>query len=343
MQTLQEQMIGRIFSDWNNRVICAGAQLNIYDSLTLESPRTSDEVAKEKGYNANLLYRLMRAMASEGVLKEAPGRRFTLTEQGALLRSDHPGMAHYLALFNYSKPQTAMWDHLPEIMKDGKPDGILREYGKPVFEVIKDEPDGYGKYYNCTVSSFSVAHSEWVLDALRDYDLSKITTWCEVAGGHGHLMCSLLKRYPHLKGTVLDLPHVVAEKQQLWANKWDLQSRCTYVGGDMFEDIPAGSDAYSCKWILHDWPDADAVRILKNIRRSAPKHGRMFAVEHVLPGPSESHYGKIVDVVVMLMYGSRERTEAEYASLFEQAGWKLLKTHYPQHHNTMGVLEAVAI
>lgn len=342
MQTIQEQLIGKIFSDWNSRIVCAGAQLGIYDALDLKTPRTIDEVAKEKGYDATLLYRLMRAIASEGVLREEEGKRFILTEQGVMLRSDHPSMAYYLAMFNYSKPQTAMWEHLPAIMRDGKPDGILREYGKSVFEVIKEFPEDYGKFYNGAVSSLSVARSMGALDALRDYDFSKIHTWCEVAGGHGHLMCSFLKKYPHLKGTVLDLQNVIEQKDQLWANKWGLQSRCNYIAGDMFKDIPVIADAYSCKWILHDWPDLDAVQILRNIRRSAPNGSRMFVVESVVPGPSEPHSGKIIDIIVMLMYGSHERTEAEYVSLFEASGWKFVKTHYPQHHNSMGVLEAVS-
>jgi methylase of polypeptide subunit release factors len=59
------------------------------------------------------------------------------------------------------------------------------------------------------MTSASALQSAWTLEALREYDFAAIRTICDIGGGQGHLLCALLKAYPHLTGIVLDLPAVV--------------------------------------------------------------------------------------------------------------------------------------
>ncbi len=191
--------------------------------------------------------------------------------------------------------------------------------------------------FDRAMSGFSIVQSGLVIEALKDYDLRPVKTLCDVAGGHGHLMCSFLRAWPHLSGTVFDLPEVVAEKNALWAPKLALDDRCRYQGGDMFEDVPA-ADAYSLKMILHDWNDSECAQILSNLRRRAGKDGRVFIVEHIVPGPAESHFAKLFDIHMMCWGSGRERTEAEFGSLLEAAGWNMAGTHYPANR-LMGVIE----
>jgi hypothetical protein len=51
-----------------------------------------------------------------------------------------------------------------------------------------------------------------------------------VGGGHGYTLCSLLVKYPHLQGTLLELPSVIANKALLWADKMGVGDRCTFLG-----------------------------------------------------------------------------------------------------------------
>src|SRR5258708_18185909 len=88
---------------------------------------------------------------------------------------------------------------------------------------------GFGGVFGKGMWGFSTFQSTWVREALRDYDFSSVATWCDVGGGHGHMMCSFLAAYPHLSGTVVDLPEVVAEKDQLWAGRLGLEERCRYT------------------------------------------------------------------------------------------------------------------
>ena len=120
------------------------------------------------------------------------------------------------------------------------------------------------------MSSYSRIHTTLVLEALEHYDFSRISHLCDVGGGHGYTLCSLLVKYPHLRGTVLELPSAIAKQELLWADKMGVGDRCTFVPGDMFRDVPM-ADAYMMKYIIHDWNDEECRQILSIIHRAAPR------------------------------------------------------------------------
>src|SRR5262245_36226414 len=177
------------------------------------------------------------------------------------------------------------------------------------------------------MTSYSAAQSAQVLAALDGTDLAGVRVFCDVAGGRGYMTCALLQAYPHLSGIVLDLPDVVADRDALWARKLGLEARCRYVGGDMFKDVPR-ADAYGLKMILHDWNDAECVAILDVIRRAADGPARVFIMEHVVPGPETAHFAKLFDVHMMCWGTGQERTEAQYATLLDRAGWRKVARHH---------------
>ena len=328
-------------SKWSSQTLCAGAELGVFDYLSSNGTRTASDVAAETGLDLSLLYRLLRALASIGLLNETSGRHFSLTERGALLRTDRPGSLRYMAMLEGGPEHWAIWKHVPAMIRDGRQNAFMREYGEMAFDHARANPDGYGAVFGRAMSGFSVIQSAWALEALGDCDLSSVTSWCDVGGGHGHMMCSFLAAYPHLSGTVLDLPEVIAEKNQLWAGKLGLEQRCRYIAADMFTGVPSHAEVYSLKMILHDWNDSECTQILRTIRRCAKPGGRIFIIEHIVPGPSESHFSKLFDIHMMCWGSGQERTKEEYASLLEASGWGFVACHYPAHAS-MGVIEGVA-
>jgi hypothetical protein len=300
MRTASEEVTDMIFlNKWSSQTLCAGAELGIFDFLSRDATRTADEVATETGLDPSLLYRLLRALASLGLLDETPERRFKLTDRGAVLRTEVPGSLRYMAMLEGGPEHWAIWKHVPAMIREGRQNAFMREYGKMAFDHARDNPDGYGAVFGRAMSGFSATQSAWVLEALRDYDFSSVAKWSDVGGGHGHMMCSLLAAYPHLSGTVLDLPEVVAEKDQLWAGKLGLEERCRYIAAAMFQQVPIYADVYSLKMILHDWNDAECLQILRTIRQRARPKGRIFNVEHIVPGPSQPHFSKLFDIHMM--------------------------------------------
>ena len=96
---------------------------------------------------------------------------------------------------------------------------------------------------------------------LAAYDFGRFGTVVDVGGGNGAFLAAILARHPATRGVLFDQPHVVAGAPPVLAAA-GVADRCEVVGGSFFEAVPAGGDAYVLKSILHDWEDADCVRIL---------------------------------------------------------------------------------
>ena len=339
MNEATDKALDLIYGRWRSQILYAGTELGIFDHVVRETAKPSEAVAAELCVDPALLYRLMRALASIGLLVENESRGFSTSEVGDLFRSDHLQSLRYRILINEGPEHYAIWKHLADMIRDGKQDAFVREFGVPVFEYARTN-SRYRDNFDLGMTAISVAHSRLVVDALRDFDFSGFRTICDVGGGHGHLICALLKEYPHLTGLVLDLPEVFNDRTKLWATKLGLENRCEYVVGDMFKQV-AAADAYSLQRILHDWSEPDCVQILSNIRKAAPDKGRVFIIEHIVPGPVEPHFSKLFDIHMMCWGPGRERTEDEYAHLLQAAGWTHCGSWYPRER-TIGVIEGRA-
>ena len=338
-----ENVVDIIFGRWKSQILYSGVKLGIFD-LVYSAPRDAAEIARDLALDPALTYRLLRALGSIGLLREDNDRRFTITSMGQLLSSNSPETLRGVALLEEGPEHYAVWKHLTAMIKDGKQDGFVREFGQRIFEYAADHPS-YAEVFNLAMSSYSASQTRWVLEALRDYDFSKIQQVCDIGGGHGHLLCSLLLKYPHLRGIVLDMEQVIQDKTLLWANRLGIAAdRCNYIGGDMFNEVPS-SDAYFMKMILHDWDDKECLKILSQIQSKSSSldttnSTRLFIIEHLVPGPEMPHFSKLFDIHMMCALTGKERTEEEYLALLKQAGFKHVRTHFPPSR-VMGVIEAI--
>lgn len=333
--TDREKTLDIIFGRWRSQILYAGVKLGVFDYVN-SVPKNASEIANHLNLDYSLSYRLLRALGSLGLLREDGNHNFSITAQGEWLRKDHPETLRGIVLLEEGEEHYALWKHLPSMIIDGKQNAFLREYGKKLFEYTDSNPT-YREVFNQAMSSYSNIQTAWILDALEVYDFSKVQHLCDVGGGQGHLLCSLLAKYPHLKGTVFELDTVIKNKDLLWANKMGVEDRCAYVIGDMFDEVPA-ADAYIMKMILHDWSDDECVKILSNIYSQVSEAGTVFIAEHMVPGPEKPHFSKLFDIHMMCASAGRERTTEEYADLLKRAGWKNTKT-LDYHSGLMGIVE----
>jgi hypothetical protein len=144
----------------------------------------------------------------------------------------------------------------------------------------------------------------------------------DIGGGHGGLITSILKATPELRGVLFDAPEVI-EGARPNIEMAGVADRCETVAGNFFESVPAGGDAYIMKWIIHDWNDELATKILKNCRNQMPANGRLILVDCVVPETDEPHFSKFIDVNMLVMTGGKERTAKEFEKLLDAAGFKL--------------------
>jgi O-methyltransferase domain/Dimerisation domain len=338
MATSVDQVVDLIFGRWRSQILYAGTALGVFDRLSSDLDTTAPALAAAVGADPAMLYRLLRALAAIGLLTENDARAFRLTEAGTLLRADHPQSLRAMALLEEGPEHYAIWKHLVAMLRSCRQNGFLREFGAMAFDHARADP-AYGAIFDQAMSSYSAVQTETVLAALAGIDLSGVRTLCDVAGGHGHLACGLLRAYPHLRAIVLDLPEVVSEGDRLWAPKLGLADRCCYSSGDMFREVPP-ADAYMLKMILHDWNDEECIRILTNLRRSVIGQGQVFIAEHVVPGPAEPHFAKLFDIHMMCWGSGRERTSAEYAGLLSASGWRYADTRRPSE-GTVSVVAGI--
>ena len=243
-----EKTLDLIFGRWRSQILYAGVELGVFEFVS-SNPKNASDIAKELNLDYYLAYRLLRALGSLGLLTETVSRDFTITPQGEFLRKDNPKTLRGIALLEEGPEHYALWKHLRDMIKDGKQNAFPREYGQKLFEFSETNPT-YREVFNQAMSSYSSIQTTWITQALDGYDFSNVNTICDVGGGQGHLLCSLLVKYPHLNGTVLELDSVIKKKGFLWAERMGVKDRCNYVGGNMFSEI-SPADAHIMKMILH--------------------------------------------------------------------------------------------
>ena len=150
---------------------------------------------------------------------------------------------------------------------------------------------------------------EWKLERLERVKWRGEETVVDIGGGNGTVLVEFLRRHPGLRGIVFDLPETVRDEATFG-------DRCTFVAGDFFEHVPP-ADAYVLSTILHDWNDERAGAILRTIRASAPQDARLIVMDAVIPPGNESHGGKWLDLLMLVLFAGRERDEEQWRELLE--------------------------
>jgi hypothetical protein len=135
------------------------------------------------------------------------------------------------------------------------------------------------------------------------------------------VLAELLRAHPTARGTLFDLPSVLAKVSHELDGVTD---RCSLVGGDFFSEVPAGHDLYMLLAIVHDWDDERASAILGNVRKAMAPGARAIVVDAVMSDHDRADLVKQFDVLMLVLTGSgRERTRAEFDRLFAGAGLRV--------------------
>jgi hypothetical protein len=307
---------GYIISIALNNVV----KLGIPDRLA-GGAKTAGALAREVGANEDALYRVLRALASVGLFEEDEMQRFRLTTMSGLLRTDVPGTLAPLVSWFCDPFHFNTYAELRHSLRTGEP-AIDKVYGVPLFEYFPRDPELSG-VFNQAMTTFSAAVIPAVLDA---YDFSGIDVLVDVAGGHGHVLTSILQKYPAMRGLLVDLDHVVAGAAPLIAQQ-GVTDRCETGAVDFFAKVPAGGDAYIMKHIIHDWNDEKAIVILRNVRAAldGKPDGRLILLEGIVAPANQPDFAKLLDLEMLTLPGGRERTEAEFRALLRQGGFELTR------------------
>ncbi len=292
----------------------AAADVGVADHLA-DGPRTPPELAATTGTDARNLYRVLRLLATRGVVAEDERGRFALTEAGQALRSDAPHSARAAILMLTDRTMWLPGNEMSRCLTDGSSafDDI---FGMPFFDYFAQD-DRTAAVFHDGMAAMSDTENAPLADA---YDFPTAGTVVDVGGGHGGLLMEVLRRHPGLDGVLYDQPHVLAGHRL--GTEEAIAGRWTLADGDFFAAVPP-ADVHLIKRILHDWDDERSALILDHCRRALRPGGRILVLDAVVPSGNAPHQAKALDLMMMASLTGRERTEADFAALFEAAGLRL--------------------
>ena len=315
---LYQLAIGHYFSN----ALKLAAKLGIAEVLK-DGPRHFTEIAEATATHAASLNRVLRLLASVGVFEERENGAFALTSLGECLRAGIPGSARAMVMLFAGERIQDSWRDLEYCARTGNPVFHKRGLEDPFADLARTPEESAN--FDAAMADFTTRAA---LAVSAVYDFAPIRTIVDVGGGNGVLLIGILKAHPHLRGVVFDRPSS-AERAREQIAAHELSGRCEAVGGDFFQQVPQGADAYVLKHVIHDWNDEKAVAILQNCRRAMCESGRLLIVEGVYPpridGSLASRGAAANDVNMLVSTGGRQRSEAEFQSLYDAAGFRLTR------------------
>jgi SAM-dependent methyltransferase len=286
------------------KAFAIAADLKLADLLA-SGPLPVRELAQKTGADGQTLYRILRALASDGVFEEHEPGVFRNTEASELLRAEQttswPEFAH---LFG-----SVFYEAIATMDPNTRAETFAARFGSDYWSWLGQHPDE-----RATFDAAMAGGKDGGDTPLAELDWRDDETVVDIGGGNGALLKALLRRRPQLRGIVFDLPETHRDESTFG-------ERLTFVAGDFFKEVPAG-DAYVLSGILHDWDDVRATEILRTIRAAARPGARLLVTENVIPPGNDPHGGKWLDLL-MLVIGGRERDEADWRALLEGAGFEV--------------------
>lgn len=299
-----------------NRVIRLAADLGLADKIAPDQSLHVREVADACSVRPEQLLRVFRALAAFGIFRLTPDGTVSHSPVSLRLRGDVPGSLRNAARFFAAPGSWGAWGALDSALCGKVPFEVAWNTSR--FEYLSEHPDE-ARLYDDFMAQFPDNRH---IAIANGYDFSDIKLIADIGGGSGETLRHILTRFDQPRGLVFDRADVVAAIPA--AERLD--GRIEVAGGSLFEAIPPGADLYLLVAVLHNWPDEDAIRILKAIRAAMVTSARLLIVEQILePDPSRANpMTYLLDLQMMAMFGSaRERTEAEFRELLAAAGFSL--------------------
>jgi hypothetical protein len=317
-----------------SQAIHVAAVLGIADLLK-DGQRASDDLAAATDTDPDGLYRLLRALASVGVFREGPDRKFGHTLLSECLRFDaEQSIAGWARLIG-QEYFWGTWGHLMTGVKTGK-NVFPQIHGTDVWTYRSTRPE-LNAQFNAAMTSRSRAAAPLIVNA---YDFSGFSVIIDVGGNRGALLADILTANSGPRAINFDQPHVVSDNDLKEAGV--AAERYELVSGSFFESLPGGGDAYILKSIIHDWADEESVAILRVCRKAMEPAAKLLIIDQVVPPPNEGPVTKFLDLNMLVLPGGRERTEDEFRALLEASGFRLSRV-VPTAPDNVSIVEGVPV
>ena len=304
LEGLSADMVGL----WRTQTIHSAVELGVFELL----PASAAEVERQARLHRSIGTRLMRALMELGLVWRDTEGSYYPTERGSLLTRKHPLSLADVAR-HWGRESYEAWAKAARSLRTGE-SALERLHGENFFDWMRDRPADLQAYH----SAMSTYARHDYRDLADSVEFTAHDSILDAGGGTGELAFALLRSCPGLVATVMDRAEVVEGVRP----PADLEGRCRFIKGDLFQKWPVTSDAVILARVVHDWPDSDALRILRRAREAMPKDGTLYVVEMALD--EETGQGGMLDLNMLVMTQGAERTEEQFRDILREAGFGLL-------------------
>lgn len=324
---------------FRSKLLLAAIQLGIADTLG-NMEKNVEEIAEETQSNPDALYRLLRALASVGIVKETKTAHFILTEYAQPLRKDAHQSVEASIEF-WADLLADSWNYLTDCVRTGDRSGADQAR----------EREGVPSRWSQVSNSAEIFHNVFAEPSVEDmlplaekYDFSPYRVAADLGGAGGALLSAILVSNPTMQGILVDRKEAI---NQAAAKIEDagLTDRCHLLAGDLIEDVPQGADIYILKNVIHGYDNDKAKQILQNCYAVMKAGGRLLILEVVLPELID-HECPVMETILMsdlnmlAVTGGRERKETEWKILLESSHFDLHRI-IPVPGMMISIIEAV--
>ncbi|KAF0957288.1 Aclacinomycin 10-hydroxylase RdmB [Rhodococcus sp. T7] len=311
-------------------VVAAVAELDIA-GIVGDRTMSTAEIARRAGTDPDTTHRLLRTAAAFGLctMNRRTGK-VRMTRVGKTLHRDHPASMHDWAVYMGLRSTADAWTDLVTSVRTGEP-AFPRVHGVSVWEWFSQHPDEE-QLFAGSMRAIAVMNAQVIA---KTYPWPHSGTVCDVGGGIGTLLATVLDAHPYLRGILVDAPGPVAEAETFLASR-NLTSRVTRTVGNLFESLDVVADIYLLKDVLHDWDDARCATILEHVAATMPSGSRLVLVEIVQHPNTANFLAPFVDLQMLTQTdGGRQRTVEQLNALLTTAGLTPTGTVLPAYAHSL--------
>lgn len=265
--------------------------------------------------DADALGRVLRQLVGKGLFTEPAPGRFALNDAARGLLDE--GMRLGLDLDGFGGRMAHAWGALLSAVRTGRP-AYHELFGRPFWEDLDAHPE-IGAAFDTIMGP--VGHGAPDPEVLVDSaEWARVRTVVDVGGGTGSLLAAILRAHPAVRGTLVDLPRAVAGSAAVFEAA-GVADRATAVAQSFFDPLPAGADVYTISKVLGDWPDREAIAILRRCAEAARPDGRVVLVGDVHAGEQAPPA-----LLMLVLVGGRDRALGEFREMAREAGLEVRAT-----------------
>lgn len=300
--------MGDLSTPWCLRAV---ATLRIADHLAA-GIISIDDLAAAAECDSEALRQVLQHMVIKGVFEEPEPGRFSLNEAAKGLLN--PAQRIGLDLNGIGGRMTHAWPSLLSYLRTGAP-AYHEVFGLPFWEDLEAHPE-IAASFDALIGPLGHGLPNPNFDLAGGWE--RVRTVVDVGGGTGAMLAEILRIRPQVHGTLLDLPRTVGRSNEIFRSA-GVTDRVTNIGQSFFDPLPAGADVYLLRGVLNNWPDPEAIELLRRCAEAARPQGRIVILKSV---SDEGDKGEFP--VSALFVGGKERTVAEFRVLADRAGLAVL-------------------